>query len=141
MIVACMEAVIAAATRIVNRPLSIFGGRSRKWLTAQIVRAYHAVMINRLRSMRARAGLSGGELSRLAGLARAHVGLIESRAIKTIEAPTAAALATVLGCSLDWLVLGQGEAPSDAALAAAVNAARARRAAERTGETAEVALP
>lgn len=98
-------------------------------------------MLDRLHVVRVRAGLSARELSRLAGLTGAHVGLVESGTIKAVGAPTAAALARVLGCSLDWLVLGQGEPPSDAELAAAVAAARARHAAERTGETAEVALP
>lgn len=98
-------------------------------------------MLDRLRVVRVRAGLSARELSRLAGLTGAHVGLVESGAIRDVGTSTATALAGVLGCSLDWLVRGQGTPPSDAELAAAVAAARARHAAERTGETAEVALP
>lgn len=98
-------------------------------------------MLDRLRATRLRAGLSTRELSRLAGLAESHTALIEAGTIKDIGTSTASALAGVLGCSLDWLVRGQGEPPSDAELAAAIAAARARLAAERTGETAEVALP
>lgn len=110
-------------------------------LTRGVVQAMLLTMLDRLRSTRLRAGLSAGEFSRLAGLTRSHVGLVEAGTIKDIGTITASALAGVLGCSLDWLVRGEGEPPSDAELAAAVAAARARFATEHTGETTEVALP
>lgn len=40
-----------------------------------------------------------------------HVGMIESGERDNITTETAAALAQALGCSLDWLLLGKGDAP------------------------------
>lgn len=69
------------------------------------------------------AGVSASKLSRLAGLNRVHVGLIEGNEQSRIEAGTAEKLAKVLGCSLDWLISGNGKPPSDRAVHAAVLAA------------------
>lgn len=84
---------------------------------------------DRVAHLRTRAELSGSELARLSGLARSHVQLIESGARMALQADTLLALATVLGVSLDWLVRGLGEEPSPETIRAAVEVARARRAA------------
>lgn len=67
---------------------------------------------DRLRELRQSLGLSQQKLSLLAGLTASHVGLIEQNRIDNVSTDTAAALAKVLGCSLDWLVSGDGEPPS-----------------------------
>lgn len=66
-------------------------------------------MGDRLRSARSALGLSARELSRLAGLSPTHVSGLESGPRVHMEARVMAALAEVLGCSLDWLVRGVGE--------------------------------
>lgn len=87
-------------------------------------------MQERLRVLRDRAGLSARELSSLAGLKSPnHVSHLEA-GIWTPTTRTATALAQVVGCSLDWLVNGRGEPPTDASLLVAVEAARAARAAD-----------
>ena len=69
--------------------------------------------------------MSCREVARLAGLTEGHVNQIERRNPR-IEADTLASIARVFGVSLDWLYAGEGRAPSDRALAAAVAAANRR---------------
>ena len=65
----------------------------------------------RLAQLRAISGLSQEELGRLAGLSPAYVGHIERGEGRPI-AQNLAALARVLGCSLDWLVNEYGQPPT-----------------------------
>ncbi len=65
---------------------------------------------SRLRTARDNIGISARELDRRAGLTQGHTSLIETGE-RSIEAGTAAKLATALGVSLDWLVLGRGDGP------------------------------
>jgi transcriptional regulator with XRE-family HTH domain len=79
----------------------------------------------RLRALRIAGGLGRGELSRLAGLGASLIGAIETDARGSrISAAAAIALARVLGCSVEYLVLGEGERPSPPAIREAMNAAR-----------------
>lgn len=73
--------------------------------------------------------ISARRLDLLADLTPGHVSAIEAGQRERIEARTASMLAAVLGCSLDWLIDGDGPAPSERAIRAAVAAAVARRAA------------
>lgn len=84
---------------------------------------------DRLREARSFSSLSARELDRLAGIGQGHSALIESGQRPNVEAKTATALARVLGVSLDWLLMGRGRPPSDAAIRAAVAEARKRSAA------------
>lgn len=82
----------------------------------------------RLAFLRAASGLSAGELAELAGLAPSLVAMIERGergANGRLAVSTAASLARVLGCTIDWLVSGHGTEPDDAAVLRAV--ARAQR--------------
>lgn len=65
---------------------------------------------DRLKLARSRLGISARELDRRAGLTQGHTSLIETGE-RSIEAATAAKLATALGVSLDWLVMGRGVGP------------------------------
>lgn len=94
----------------------------------------------RLRALRARAGLSARELSRLAGLrSPGHVSLIESgeiRLVRGMEPATVRGLCRVLGCDAAYLLSGEGDTPTLTEVVAAVVRARVRhrkltRAAER----------
>lgn len=81
----------------------------------------------RVKQARALAGSLGNrELDRLAGLAEGHTWAIETGARTNAEARTVAAIAGVLGVSLDWLVAGHGRAPSARTVRAAVAVARKR---------------
>ena len=71
----------------------------------------------RLQRARSLSGVSARALSRLAGLAEGHVSLIEADRPK-VEARTAAKLALALGVTMEWLVSGVGEGPSDVTIAA-----------------------
>jgi transcriptional regulator with XRE-family HTH domain len=84
--------------------------------------------------------LSAREVARLAQLQPSHVSLIESGAVANVRVDTLTALARVLGCSLDWLVNGIGDAPDDDAVRAAVALAAASRPrrADESGEHAAV---
>ncbi len=62
----------------------------------------------RLRFARVRSGATQRGLGALAGLASAHVGLIESGVVENPETKTWFALATALGVSFAWLSIGAG---------------------------------
>jgi DNA-binding Xre family transcriptional regulator len=64
------------------------------------------------------------ELDRLAGLTAGHTSAIETGNRPNVEARTAAGLCRVLGVSIDWLVLGDGRAPTERTVRAAVHSAR-----------------
>ena len=84
----------------------------------------------RIRRLRESVGMSARELSRLAGLpSHTHVAWIESAPKGAMKVRTAVAIAGVLGCSLDWLLIGRGKAPSSRAVRAAVARARGPQAA------------
>lgn len=55
--------------------------------------------------------------------------LLESGQRQSPSAETAAAFASVLGTTIDWLVTGKGERPTKDGVAAAVKRARSRQAA------------
>lgn len=81
---------------------------------------------SRLNAVRTLAELSQAELARLAGLkSTRHIGLIEEdeRANPTLE--TTKGLCRAVGMSLDWFLLGKGEAPTLEQVRQAVAAARA----------------
>lgn len=80
----------------------------------------------RLRSTRALVeGLTARELSSLAGVSNAYVTQIESGIRTSPGSEALVGICRVLGCSLDWLMLGDGETPTVDRVAAAVAAARA----------------
>ncbi len=74
-----------------------------------------------MRELRERAGLSCRALGRMADVSSSLVGYIEAgeRSGKTKAEP----FAKVLGCSLDWLIAGKGEAPTEQELETAVKRA------------------
>jgi hypothetical protein len=83
-------------------------------------------------------GLSARELDRLSGTTEGHAGSVEAGTYSPTT-PIAARWATSLGVSLDWLVMGHGDAPIAATVAAAVDKARqawtrAQRKAERAAK-------
>lgn len=84
-----------------------------------------ADIAGRLRLARESAGLSASGLSKLARITGSHVGLIEAGERVNPQLKTLAAIASVLGVSLDWLVYGEGEMPAPDDVRASVEAARA----------------
>lgn len=62
----------------------------------------------------------------LAGRTPGHCQAIIRGTIRSAEAPTLVAYAKALGCTVGWLIAGEGEAPTDEEIGAAVSAARAR---------------
>ncbi len=83
-------------------------------------------LISRLKRVRELAGASRRELSVLAGLSQAHLGMIERNPGASPTAETVEKVAEVLGITLDWLIAGKGADPLAADLKAALKAARAR---------------
>lgn len=87
----------------------------------------------RLAWARKRSGLSALALSREAGLkAGGHVGLIECGEIEQPQANTLAAIALVLGVSLDWLQTGSGTLGP---VARGIDTARVNRAVAKASAT------
>jgi transcriptional regulator with XRE-family HTH domain len=80
----------------------------------------------RLLRLRTKAGVGVSDLAKIAGLkSPSHIGLIERGVRKDIAASTALALARVLGASVEWLVSGEGDEPSEAVVKAAIGTAQA----------------
>lgn len=83
---------------------------------------------SRLRVAREAGGISARELDRLArGRSDGLAAQIESGRKPSPEASTAGEYARALGVSLDWLISGIGQPPSEKKVRAAVAAARAAR--------------
>jgi transcriptional regulator with XRE-family HTH domain len=79
-------------------------------------------LADRLRFARELGRLSQRELTRRAGLkSERHVGLIESGEKADVMGETAEKLSRVLGVSLDWLLTGKGEPPTEESVRAALN--------------------
>lgn len=81
-------------------------------------------MVDRLRALRERAGLSARELSALARLSPSMCTHVENGIVKDPSMRVVRALAGVLGADLDWLVNGKGAAPSPEETAAAIAGAQ-----------------
>lgn len=84
-------------------------------------------------------GLDRSDLSDLAGLAAAHVGMMIRGDVRNPAATTLAELARVTGVDLMWLARGIGTPPTADAVRAAVERARAERAALPTDPAPEPA--
>lgn len=72
----------------------------------------------RLQWAREAAGMSQRRLAKLADLGDATVRHLETEHTSNIELRTAQKIAGVLGCSVAWLMLGEGDPPSEESLAA-----------------------
>ena len=81
---------------------------------------------DRVRDLRARSGLKGKELDRLAGFSPGKLWSIERAEGENFELDTIRGLAGVFGCSLDYLVSGEGHKPTDEELGDAVTRARSK---------------
>jgi transcriptional regulator with XRE-family HTH domain len=81
------------------------------------------MVIPRLQKLRSLAGLSCRELDRLAGLSDKHVQKLEERG-RGMSIETAQKLAPVFGCTVGYLVSGEGKGPNVAAVKRAVEGAR-----------------
>ncbi len=75
----------------------------------------------RLQQARERAGLLGKQLDRLAGKAPGHARIIETTGRASVD--SLVAYATVLGLSLDYLVLARGVCPAKASIRSAIEKA------------------
>jgi transcriptional regulator with XRE-family HTH domain len=90
-------------------------------------------LAKRLQELRGIAGnIPASHVDELAGLTRGHTLTIERNPDGSPNSRTALRLCDVFGVSLDWLVDGRGDAPSDDDVRKAVAAAIAR-AASSTG--------
>ena len=85
-------------------------------------------LADRLRYARDAAGCPAVTLAALAGLASAHVGMIERGERTRLEYSTLSRIARVLGVSAEWLGEGIGPEPTPDAVRAAVEASRLRAA-------------
>jgi transcriptional regulator with XRE-family HTH domain len=86
--------------------------------------------VSRLTRARKLGGLSGRQLSQLAGVADGFASMIERGVSRAPSFGVMDAFALVLGVSLDWLAHGIGPEPTAEQIKAAVEAARAARAHE-----------
>lgn len=80
-------------------------------------------------------GLSLRELGRLADIAETYPSLIVSGDREEIGSKAAMGLARVLGCTTDYLLIGDGKSPSPTRVRAAVERARSNPPQKRTGTT------
>jgi transcriptional regulator with XRE-family HTH domain len=73
---------------------------------------------DRLKWARETAGLSQRRLAKVADLSEAVVRHLEGGTTETIETKTALKLSGALGCSVGWLLAGEGDAPTEESLIA-----------------------
>lgn len=83
------------------------------------------------------AGTSREHLSRLCGLTPSHIGLMVAGRNQNVRGDVAARIAKVFGCSLEWLITGEGPPPTVVAVKAAVAAAEPPAAREPEEEPSE----
>jgi transcriptional regulator with XRE-family HTH domain len=81
-------------------------------------------LAERLHEARKLAGISALELGALAGLSGGYVGHIESGRRKNPGSGPLDGIARALGVSLEWLIRGKGQGPTEESAVAAVAAAR-----------------
>lgn len=85
--------------------------------------------LGRLRALVAWGATTPGELSRLCGFASpAHLGMVLRGDIKSLSIDTARKVAPVVGCTVGWLLAGEGAPPAAEDVRAAVAAAQDRAA-------------
>ena len=70
------------------------------------------------------AGLPARRLAELCGLANSYIAMLESGERQHPGSNATSQLARVLGCSLEWLIDGNGKEPSERVVKAAVRRAQ-----------------
>jgi hypothetical protein len=90
-------------------------------------------LAHRVAYVHALSGLDKANLSRLAGLARGHLGMMIRGVVEDPASSSIAQLAATTGTTTDWLILGKGRAPSGAQVRAAVERAIRRNDLPATG--------
>ena len=80
---------------------------------------------SRLEALVALSGLSARHIDRLAQRTEGQLALIIARRQLALRADVAASYARALGCTVGYLVAGEGDPPGDAAIRAAVERAEA----------------
>ena len=96
-----------------------------------------STLAERVLSLCDAAGLPRVRLSKLCGLAGSHLGLIVAGHHASVRGDLAARIAKVFGCSLEWLLTGEGAPPSVDAVKAAVASAELPAAREPEEEPSE----
>ncbi len=71
--------------------------------------------------------MSCSQLDRLTGLHRGHIWQIEQGAAENPKRATVVQIAEACGCTVGWLLAGEGAPPTPEAVRAAVDAARVRQ--------------
>lgn len=89
-----------------------------------------SALAKRLERLRGFAGISARKLSMLAGMSHSALGQLLRGDHDGLKAESAAALADVLGVTLEYLLRGEGREPGENAVRAAVADAEARKATE-----------
>ena len=85
-------------------------------------------MATRIRDVREMVGLAATELSTLAGLSHGALPHFERGDVSEMKFSSISSIATVLGARVEFLMTGEGEAPTKASALAAVEEARRREA-------------
>lgn len=95
----------------------------------------------RLKKTRELGGLAASELAGLAGLSPGYVRHIEKGVRENPGIEAASAIANVLGVSIDYLVRGEGEDPTEEQVKAAIALARPAESLPAHVEPADPAKP
>ncbi len=77
--------------------------------------------------LQARSGLSLRSLSTAAGLSPGQLALVASGRRPNPSSSTMGALADLTGCTLDWLIAGRGDPPSEETVRESIARAHAAR--------------
>ena len=79
-----------------------------------------AMLVQRISYLRKNSGISQRKFSKLCGLRDTHVGLLERGTYSSMRSDSLERIAKSLEISLDWLILGKGEPPSESEIKLAV---------------------
>jgi transcriptional regulator with XRE-family HTH domain len=85
-----------------------------------------SILAGRIARIHKLSGLDRKEMSELARLTQCHVGMLIRGDVKAPEPDTLIKIARTFGVSLEWLLTGDGEAPSEQSIQAAIETTRTR---------------
>lgn len=98
-------------------------------------------LANRVAHIHSLSRLDRAEMSKLAGLSRGHVGMLMRETVTRPASATLVKIARTFDVSLEWLLTGKGEGPTEDRVRAAIKAAQSPRPARSASKRSKTTPP